>query len=87
MRRMTDLPSSLSNALEAGERAVAVDTAVIAKLTADVKKALELPETRQRADAAGIELRYLPPEALGDMVRTETAYWAKTIKAAGIKAD
>ena len=60
---------------------------MIAKLTADVKKALELPETRQRADAAGIELRYLPPEALGDMVRTETAYWAKTIKAAGIKAD
>lgn len=33
MRRMTDLPSSLSNALEAGERAVAVDAAVIAKLT------------------------------------------------------
>ena len=65
----------------------ATPPAVIAKLTADVKKALELPETRQRADAAGIELRYLPPEALGDMVRTETAYWAKTIKAAGIKAD
>ena len=61
--------------------------AVVAKLTADVKKALELPETRQRADAAGIELRYLPPEALGKLVETETAYWAKTIKAAGIKAD
>lgn len=61
--------------------------AVIAKLTTEVKKALEMPETRQRADAAGIELRYLPPEALADLVKTETAYWAKTIKAAGIKAD
>jgi tripartite-type tricarboxylate transporter receptor subunit TctC len=61
--------------------------AVITKLTADVKRALELPETKQRADAAGIELRYLPPEALGKLVQTETAYWAKTIKAAGIKAD
>ena len=58
-----------------------------AKLTADVKKALDMPETRQRADAAGIELRYLPPDALGELVKTETAYWAKTIKAAGIKAD
>jgi tripartite-type tricarboxylate transporter receptor subunit TctC len=60
---------------------------VIARLTAEVKKSLELPETKQRADAAGIELRYLPPEALGKLVQTETAYWAKTIKAAGIKAD
>ena len=33
----------------------ATPPAVIAKLTADVKKALELPETRQRADAAGIK--------------------------------
>lgn len=65
----------------------ATPPAVIAKLSADVKKALELPETRQRADAAGIELRYLPPEALGKLVQSETVYWAKTIKSAGIKAD
>ena len=65
----------------------ATPPAVVAKLTADVKKALDMPETRQRADAAGIELRYLPPDALGELVKTETAYWAKTIKAAGIKAD
>lgn len=52
-----------------------------------MKTALDMPETRQRADAAGIELRYLPPDALGELVKTETAYWAKTIKAAGIKAD
>ncbi len=65
----------------------ATPPAVIAKLTADVKKALEQPETKQRADAAGIELRYLPPDALGKLVATETTYWAKTIKGAGIKAD
>ena len=46
-----------------------------------------MPEARKRAVAAGIELRYLPPDALGDLVKTETAYWAKTIKGAGIKAD
>lgn len=65
----------------------ATPPAVVAKLTGEVKRALELPETKQRADIAGIELRYLPPDALAQRVQTETAYWAKTIKAAGIKAE
>lgn len=65
----------------------ATPPAVIAKLTGEVKKALELPEVKQRADGAGVELRYQPPEALGKLVQTETAYWAKTIQSAGIKAD
>ncbi|MEY2617290.1 MAG: putative extracytoplasmic binding receptor, partial [Pseudomonadota bacterium] len=37
--------------------------------------------------AAGIELRYLPPDALDAMVKQETEFWAKTIKSAGITAD
>ncbi len=65
----------------------ATPPAVVAKLTGEVKRALEQPETKQRADTAGIELRYLPPDALAQRVQTETAYWAKTIKAAGIKAE
>ena len=61
--------------------------AVIAKLTADVKRAMESPETKTRADAAGIEVRYMNPEALGKMVTDETAFWAKAIKAANIKLE
>ena len=61
--------------------------AVIAKLTADVKRAMELPETKTRADAAGIEVRYMNPEALGKMVTDDTAFWAKAIKAANIKLE
>lgn len=61
--------------------------AVIAKLTADVKRSLELPEVKTRADAAGIEIRYQGPEALAKLVQSDLAYWSKTIKAAGIKAD
>ena len=34
---------------------------VVAKLSDQIKAALELPETRTRADGAGVELRYLPP--------------------------
>ncbi|MCG2593980.1 tripartite tricarboxylate transporter substrate binding protein [Ramlibacter sp. XY19] len=60
---------------------------VVNKLSAAIKTALEQPETKTRADAAGIELRYLPPAALEAVVKRETEFWAKTIKAAGITAD
>ncbi len=60
---------------------------VVARLSGQIKAALELPETRTRADTAGVELRYLPPNALDALVKTDTEFWAKTIAAAGIKAD
>ena len=60
---------------------------LVARLSGQIKAALELPETRARADTAGVELRYLPPNALDALVKTDTDFWAKTIAAAGIKAD
>ena len=60
---------------------------VVTKLSGLVKSALELPETKTRADAAGVELRYQPPAALDALVKKDTEFWAKTIKTAGITAD
>jgi tripartite-type tricarboxylate transporter receptor subunit TctC len=60
---------------------------VVQKLAASIKQGLETPEAKQRADAAGIELRYLPPAQLDAMVKRETEFWARTIKAAKITAD
>lgn len=60
---------------------------VVNRLTSGIKQALETPEAKSRADAAGIEIRYQPPAALDAMVKRETQFWAKTIKAAGITAD
>jgi tripartite-type tricarboxylate transporter receptor subunit TctC len=60
---------------------------VVAKLSSQIKAALELPETKTRADTAGVELRYLPPTELASLVKKETEFWAKTIKAAGITAE
>ncbi|AEG94368.1 Bug family tripartite tricarboxylate transporter substrate binding protein [Ramlibacter tataouinensis] len=60
---------------------------VVTKLTTGIKQALELPETKTRAAAAGIDLRYLPPAELDALVKRETEFWGKTIKAAGITAD
>lgn len=60
---------------------------VVAKLTAAIKQSMEMPETKTRAAAAGIEVRYQPPEQLEALVRRETEFWARTIKSAGITAD
>ena len=60
---------------------------VVSKLSSQIKAALELPETKTRADGAGVELRYLPPAALNALVKKDTDFWAKTIKSADIKAE
>ena len=60
---------------------------VVAKLSGQIKAALELPETKTRADMAGIELRYMAPAALDALVKKDTEFWDKTIKSAGIKAE
>jgi len=60
---------------------------VVARLSAGIRQALEQPETKTRAATAGIELRYLPPDALDALVKRETEFWTKTIKTAGITAD
>ena len=60
---------------------------VVSKLSTQIKAALELPETKTRADGAGVELRYLAPAALDALVKKDTEFWAKTIKTAGIKAE
>ncbi len=60
---------------------------VVNKLSGQIKTALELSETKTRADGAGVELRYLPPAALDALVKRDTDFWAKTIKTAGITAE
>jgi tripartite-type tricarboxylate transporter receptor subunit TctC len=61
--------------------------AVINTLSQEVKNSLELPETKQRAAAQGVELRYQSPEALGNFLRKEIDYWGKVIKTANITLD
>ena len=60
---------------------------VVAKLTDSVKKSLALPEVKERADAAGVEVRYLTPAATDALVKKELPYWSKAIKSANITLD
>ena len=65
----------------------ATPKAVVTKLTDSVKKSLALPEVKERADAAGVELRYLTPAQTEALVKRELPYWNKAIKSANITLD
>jgi tripartite-type tricarboxylate transporter receptor subunit TctC len=60
---------------------------VITKLTDSVKRSLALPEVKERADTAGVELRYLTPTQMDALLKKELPYWDKAIKSANIKLD
>lgn len=60
---------------------------VVTKLTDSVKKSLALPEIKERADAAGVEVRYLNPQAMDALLKRELPYWNKAIKSANITLD
>jgi tripartite-type tricarboxylate transporter receptor subunit TctC len=61
--------------------------AVVQKLAADVKRSMELPETRQRGEQAGIEVRYLSPSDTTKLLDADIASWTVAIKQANIKLD
>ena len=60
---------------------------VVSKLTDAVKKSLEMPEVKQRADTAGVELTYLNPTAMDGLLKKELPEWNKIIKSANIHLD
>jgi len=56
-------------------------------LSNSVEKAMNLPETKTRADSAGVELRFLPPVAMTAMLNKEIKETEIAIKAAKITVD
>lgn len=59
----------------------------IARLHADLAKALADPDTRQKLAAQGAETRGFSPEQSAAFVRAEIAKWAKVAKESGAKID
>jgi tripartite-type tricarboxylate transporter receptor subunit TctC len=60
---------------------------VIAKLNAEINKALAEPEMKSRFAAQGVEFVGGTPAEAEAFVRGEGARWQKIIKATGMKAD
>jgi len=60
---------------------------VVERLNKEVAKALQVPEVVSRLKEEGYEPVASTPEHMAADIKTETATWAKVIKAAGIHAD
>jgi tripartite-type tricarboxylate transporter receptor subunit TctC len=60
---------------------------IIARLHAEIVKALEDPEVRQKFSDGGLTIRGTTPEQLGTATREQLARYARLMKEAGIKAE
>jgi len=60
---------------------------IIARLNAEIRKALADPGVRERLVAQGFTLRGSSPEELGTATRAQLAKYQRVMKAAGIKAE
>src|SRR5262245_36902876 len=59
----------------------------IAKLTAELIKALNTADMKERLTKLGTEVRAGTPESFGQWLVTEQAKWAKVVKDSGVKFD
>ena len=60
---------------------------IVAKLNAEVVKALQDPEVRAKLKDQGLTVRGSSPEELRTMTREQLAKYARLIKEAGIRGD
>lgn len=60
---------------------------VIDKLAADIKKVVEDPAFRKKAEEQGATADYMNPQQLAAMVKTEYANWAQVVKSSKIEAE
>jgi tripartite-type tricarboxylate transporter receptor subunit TctC len=60
---------------------------VVDRLAADLKKVVEEPAFRKKAEEQGAAADYMNPQQLGAMVRTEYANWAQVVKSSRIEAE
>jgi tripartite-type tricarboxylate transporter receptor subunit TctC len=61
--------------------------AIIARLNAAARKYLELPETRERFLASGVEAASTTPQELAVAIQADTARVQKLLQATGLKVE
>jgi len=60
---------------------------IVARINADMRKALALPEVKTALSAQGMEIAPSSPEEMAALMRRDAARWAAVVKQAGIKAE
>jgi tripartite-type tricarboxylate transporter receptor subunit TctC len=64
-----------------------VPPAVVAKVSADIARVLNAPDTKARLGAQGIDVQTGSPQELARLIREDYERWGKVIRATGIKAE
>ncbi len=60
---------------------------IVAKLYAEIAKAVAQADTRERLLAMGLDPVGMPPDEFAAYVKTETVKWGKLVREAGIRAN
>jgi tripartite-type tricarboxylate transporter receptor subunit TctC len=60
---------------------------IVAKLNAEVTKALQDTEMREKLAGQGFEVRTSTPEQLGSYIKSEITKWAPLVKESGVKPE
>ena len=60
---------------------------IIARLNAESRRVLAMPEVKDRLVAAGIDAAGSTPDEFGKFIRAELDKWGPVVKAAGVKAN
>jgi tripartite-type tricarboxylate transporter receptor subunit TctC len=61
--------------------------ALVAKLNADLNRALKLPDVHERMAALGLEPAGGTPQAFAEFVKSDIARWAKVIRQSGVRVE
>ena len=60
---------------------------ILAKLNKEIVKGLQQPDAKAKLASQGFETMGGTPEQFAAYMKSETAKWAKVVKASGAKAD
>jgi tripartite-type tricarboxylate transporter receptor subunit TctC len=65
----------------------ATSRAIVARLSAEIRKGLAMRDSRDKLEALGYEVVGSSPEEFGELIRAESAKWERVIRERGITMD